>query len=221
VLVLNDFTALALSIPQLAGDGVRQVGRGSPQSGSAIAVVGPGTGLGVSGLVPHGDRWLPLSGEGGHVSYGGMDEHENDLLHIVRERYGHVSAERLLSGPGLVNLYQATAERAGLPAEDLSPGEISGRGLQGLEPFAQVLDQFCGILGTVAGNLALTLGAAGGVYLGGGIVPRLGQFLDRSSFRTRFEAHGRLSAWLETVPTYVIQAPNPALIGAARALFSN
>jgi len=221
LLVLNDFTALALSIPYLRADGVRRVGRGAPKSGAAIAVLGPGTGLGVSGLIPYGDEWQPLSGEGGHVSYGGMDEHENELLRIVRERYGHVSAERLLSGPGLVNLYLATAGHAGLPAEDVSPVEISGHGLQGVEPFTQVLERFCGILGTVAGNLALTLGAAGGVYIGGGIVPRLGLFLDRSSFRSRFEAHGRLSAWLETVPTYVIQAPNPALTGAARALFSS
>jgi len=184
-----------------------------------IGLIGPGTGLGVSGLVWSGQRWLPLQTEGGHVSFAATSEREWALSRVLQRRFGHVSPERLLSGPGLVNLYTALAELDAWPAPALQPAQITARGLAATCPHCrEALDLFCAALGTAAGNLALSLGARGGVYIGGGIVPRLGDFFDRSAFRARFEAKGRFSAYLAAIPTWVITAENPALRGVATAL---
>ncbi|WP_258869021.1 glucokinase [Alkalilimnicola ehrlichii] len=216
--VLNDFTALALSVPQLAPSELRQVGGGVPVAGNPIAVIGPGTGLGVSGLIPAGDRYIPLHSEGGHVTYGAASVRESRLLAIIGRRFGHVSAERLVSGPGLVNVYQALGELTGATVEPLSPAEISRRALQGDCAICRdALDTFCSILGTAAGNLVLTLGARAGVYIGGGIVPKLGDYFAQSPFRAAFEHRGRFSRYLAAVPSYVIHAQDPALRGAAQA----
>ena len=173
----------------------------------------------MSGLVWSGDRWLPLQTEGGHVTFSPTDGREWAIGQILHRRFGHVSPERLLSGPGLVNLYAALAELEGWPAEDLTPADLTERALAGTCPHSrEVLELFCGALGTAASNLAITLGARGGVYIGGGIVPRLGDFFDRSTFRSRFEAKGRFSTYLAAIPTWVITAANPALRGVAAAL---
>ena len=219
LLILNDFTAFALSLPLLGANERRAVGGGAAVAGEPIGLIGAGTGLGVSGLVWSGDRWLPLQTEGGHVTFSPTDGREWAIGQILHRRFGHVSPERLLSGPGLVNLYAALAELEGWPAEDLTPADLTERALAGTCPHSQeVLELFCGALGTAAGNLAITLGARGGVYIGGGIVPRLGDFFDRSTFRSRFEAKGRFSAYLAAIPTWVITAANPALRGVAAAL---
>lgn len=216
---INDFTALALSLPALQGHERVQVGGGEPVPGKAMALVGAGTGLGVSGLIPVGpDRWVPLEGEGGHVTLPAWDADEAQLIEVMRHQHPHVSAERALSGPGLVALYQAHATLRGLVPEALSPADVSQRGLDGRCPLClAALDSFCAMLGTVAADLALTLGARGGVYVGGGIVPRLGAHFGRSPFRARFEAKGRFGPYLQRIPVYVIQAPFSALIGASRA----
>ncbi len=222
LLVINDFSALALALPALQAWQLRQVGPGAPVHGAPRALLGPGTGLGVSGLVPgaHGQE-VPLSGEGGHVTLAAADDDEAAVIALLQHRFGHASAERALSGPGLVNLYQALCRLHHVHIDiGLDAPEITQAGLRGeCAQCAAAVEMFCSLLGTVAGNLALTLGARGGVYLGGGIVPRLGAALERSRFRERFEAKGRFAGYLHEIPTYVIDAEtSPALLGASRAL---
>lgn len=219
LLLINDFTALALALPLLQPSEVEQVGAGAPQPDQPIGLIGAGTGLGVSGLLPGPGGHVPLTGEGGHVSLPATNDREASLIALLAQRYGHVSAERVLSGPGLVALHDAIRQLDGAPPETLASAEISRRGLAASCPHCvDTLSCFCAMLGTVAGNLALTLGAHGGVYVGGGIVPRLGHFFSESAFRQRFESKGRFSAYLGRIPTYVIHASNPALLGASRAL---
>lgn len=223
LVVINDFTALALALPDLPSESLRQVGGGAPVAGAAIGLIGPGTGLGVSGLVPGGDpgSWLPLQGEGGHVTLAAGNAREAEVLQVLRNRFGHASAERAISGQGLEALHSALCGLNGAPdAGPISAAEISRRALALLDPeCVEAVDLFCGFLGNVAGNLALTLGARGGVYIGGGIVPRLGEAFTRSRFRVCFEDKGRFRDYLAPIPVYVIHAEvSPALLGAARAL---
>jgi len=218
--VINDFTALALSVPHLTPNDVRKIGQGEAASGKPIAVIGPGTGLGVSGLVPTPDGgWVALQGEGGHVSIGVRTDREIAIHDVLNDRYRHVSAERFLSGEGLENICNALREIDGLDPLELTPARISARGLSGEDPICtEALGIFAELLGSCAGNLALTLGSEGGVYIGGGIVPLLGDWFAQSNFREHFEAKGRMSALLTEIPTYVITAPYPALTGAASVL---
>jgi glucokinase len=217
--LVNDFTALALALPALGAADLRQVGRGEAQPGAACGLIGAGTGLGVSGLLPAAGGHVPLQGEGGHVSLPASTPREAAVIGLLAARHGHVSAERALSGPGLVALHDALRVLAGVPAIALTPAQVSARALGASCPFCvEAVALFCALLGTVAGDLALTLGARGGVYIGGGIVPKLGDFFVRSAFRERFVAKGRFRPWLERVPTRVIVAPHAALIGASAAL---
>lgn len=217
--VVNDFTALALSLPQLPSTELEKVGGGSADGGHPLAVIGPGTGLGVSGLVPCADKWLPLQGEGGHVTLGANTPRELAVHTWLSERYRHVSAERWLSGPGLVNIVSALREIDGLETLEYTPAIVTERGLSGEDAACrEALELFCSLLGSCAGNLVLTLGAQDGVYIGGGIAPRLGDFFARSGFRESFEAKGRMRTYLERVPSFVIRSPYPALIGAARLI---
>ena len=219
LLLVNDFTALALSLPHLATVELEQVGDGEARPGQAIALLGAGTGLGISGLVPAGDTLVPLQGEGGHVSLPASTPREAQVVAWLAARHGHVSAERVLSGPGLLALYTALCALNGVPAETLSAEAVSARGRDGTCPHCvEALSMFCALLGTVAGDLALTLGARGGIYIGGGIVPQLGEFFARSPFRARFEAKGRFQPYLARIPTWVIRSPHVALIGASAAL---
>lgn len=219
LIFLNDFSALAMSLPYLQSGELKPIGEGKAQPGRAIAVIGPGTGLGVSGLIPAGGGYLPLSGEGGHVSLSPATQEEFAVAAHLQHEYGHVSAERVLSGPGLVVLHQALAVVRGQAAEALSAATITNIGLEGKDGLCvDALSMFCALLGSVAGNLALTLGAQGGVFVGGGIVPRLGEFFERSAFRQRFQEKGRFKAYLSEIPTNVILAAQPALTGAAVAL---
>ena len=223
LVVINDFTALALALPMLTPAQLRQVGGGKAVEGSAIALLGPGTGLGVSGLVfpPGSGNGVPLAGEGGHVTLAAQTPVEFEVLRILQARYGHVSAERAVCGAGLVDLYHAVRVLAGVGgAEVSSAAQVTEQALQGSDPLAlQALELFCGFLGNVAGNLALTLGARGGVYIGGGVVHRLGAWFDQSPFRARFESKGRFQPYLASIPCWVIDpGAAPALHGAARAL---
>lgn len=216
---VNDFTALALSLPYLTGEERRQIGGGTAVEGAAIGVIGPGTGLGVSGLIPQRGRYSALEGEGGHASLSGQNDEELAVIGQIQRMFPHCSAERALSGPGLQTLYRALANVRGITAQDLSSPEISTRAVKGEDALCvDTLNMFCAFLGSEAGNLALTLGALGGVFIGGGIVPQLGKFFDASPFRARFEAKGRFAAYLEKIPTFVITAAYPALTGAAAAL---
>jgi glucokinase len=223
LVVINDFTALALALPDLPPNELQQLGGVAPASGAPIGLLGPGTGLGVSGLLPSTEpgRWVALQGEGGHATLAACDAREAAVLEWLRTRFGHASAERAVSGQGLEALHEALGALDGAArAAPLPAAEISRRALAASDPrCVEALDLFCAFLGTAAGNLALTLGARGGVYVGGGIVPRLGDAFARSRFRERFEDKGRFRAYLEAIPVYVIHAKvSPALRGAARAL---
>ncbi|WP_018606133.1 glucokinase [Uliginosibacterium gangwonense] len=216
---VNDFTALALSLPYLSSTEKRQVGRGAAVEGAAIGVIGPGTGLGVSGLIPQKGRYSALEGEGGHVTLSAQTEEEFAVIAAILKTHSHCSAERVLSGPGLKTLYRALAEVRGIQARNIDSPEISSLGVSKQDALCtDTLNMFCALLGSEAGNLALTLGALGGIFIGGGIVPRFGDFFEASPFRRRFEAKGRFSSYLEKIPTYVITAAYPALTGAAAAM---
>ena len=218
LIFLNDFTALALSVPQLTAAERYQVGGAAPLADAPIAVIGPGTGLGVSGLLRADERWLALQGEGGHVTLPAVEPREMAVVASLHRRYKHVSAERVLCGDGLELLYRTLAELDGAAADPLDAGEITRRALEGEDPRCrEAVQLFCGWLGNVAGNLALTLGARGGVYIGGGIVPRLGEYFAVSPFRPCFEAKGRFRGFLTAIPVYVITAKYPALIGCVQA----
>jgi glucokinase len=221
-LVVNDFTALAMSLPALQPADLRPLGGGNPVAGATIALIGPGTGLGVSGLVPDANgRYSALSGEGGHVTLPATDDFEAALLSIMRKEYEHVSAERALSGSGLVNLYRAVCALEGCAARNLEPADVTDAAVAKTDAqCVQAVHYFTRFLGNVAGNLALTLGSLGGVYIGGGIVPRLGSAFDADVFRQSFESKGRYRALLSTLPVWVITASTPALVGASRALDS-
>ena len=217
--IVNDFVANATAIPHLSATDCLQVGGGAPLSGAPVGVIGPGTGLGVGALVPSANGPIAIAGEGGHVTMTPAAVQESAILDLMRKRYDHVSAERVLSGAGLVNLYNALCELDRTPAALFTPTQISNSRMWDENPQTrEATAMFCAMLGTVAGNLALTLGALGGVYIAGGIVPQLGSFFAQSEFRTRFEAKGRLGAYLAGIPTYVIVRPLPALLGAAALL---
>lgn len=219
LLLLNDFTALALALPKLSAKELTQIGGGAPRPDSPLALIGPGTGLGVSALVPHPGGWRALAGEGGHVSFAPQDERESAVWRYAAARFGHVSAERLLSGPGISLIHQALCERDGEDDAPREPSWISAQGLAGRDARCrETLEIFCGALGSAAGNLALTLGARGGVYIGGGIVPRLSGFFEQSPFRRRFEDKGRMSGYLADIPVYLITSAYPALQGVAAYL---
>jgi glucokinase len=216
--IVNDFTAIAMGLPDLGGEHLLAVGGGKAVAGAPMGVLGPGTGLGVSGLLPVGDRWLALAGEGGHVTLPATDEREAGIIALLRGEEGHVSAERLISGSGLVNLYQALCMLSGVPAPELKPDEISHRASGG-DPLAHdAVTLFFSFLGTVAGNLALTLGAFGGIYIAGGIAPRLKDVFVASPFRAKFEAKGRYSDYMADIPTWLVLDDVPAFRGLAAIL---
>ena len=218
LIFMNDFTALAMAVRHLPHSDLEAIGGGRPQPNSPIALLGPGTGLGVSGLIPSGEHWIPLQGEGGHVTLSVMNEREIAVLKQLHQRFSHVSAERVLSGAGLVNLYEALCAVDGIVPQQLTPPDVTRRAMEGsCRTCMEAITIFCALLGTLAGNLALTLGALGGVYIGGGIVPQLGRLFVSSHFRDRFEDKGRYAEYLSAIPTYIIHAALPALVGLAHA----
>jgi glucokinase len=219
LLVVNDFTAVAAGVPYLKANDRTTIGGGRGVAGAPIGVIGPGSGLGVGWLLPVGGAWFPLSGEGGHVTMATATARESLVLERMRSRFGHVSAERVLSGPGIVNLYTMLAEIDGVPAASYSPTQITDPEIGGQEPRCRMaVEMFCEMLGTIAGNLALTLNARGGIYIAGGIVPKLGPVFAASGFRARFEEKGRMRALLESIPTFVITHEFPAFLGLAALL---
>ncbi|MGY0398989.1 MAG: glucokinase [Ostreibacterium sp.] len=221
LLVMNDFTAQALSVEQVDPVNLSQIGGKKPDNIFPIAVVGPGTGLGVSGLIPDAQgRMIPLSGEGGHVAFAPYDETERRLLAFAEKEFQYyVSAERLLCGAGLSLLYRFFAMEAGKIARDKTPAEVTKGALIDSDPIClRTLSRYCLILGGFCADVVLTIGAMGGVYLCGGIVPRFTDFLKASDFRMRFEAKGRFAHYMEPVAVYVVGHPQPGLLGAAVAL---
>lgn len=216
--IINDGAAFAYSLPHLPNDELFHLGGGEPVAGHAKVAVCPGTGLGASGLVPNGREWVAVPGETGHVDLPVVEELEIEVLRAVRKDRGRTSVEAILSGPGLLILRNAIAAVLDLDAAPIDASELTrlATAKDGADPLCkQTLETFCALLGGVAGNMALTFGALGGVYIGGGIPPRFPDFLKASAFRHRFEAKGRMSDLLKRIPTLLITGHNVALRGAA------
>ncbi|MFC4052012.1 glucokinase [Actinomadura syzygii] len=210
--VLNDFEALALALPRLGDDDLIPIGGGSPNPDAPRAVLGPGTGLGVAGLVPTRSGWVPLAGEGGQVDAPAATDRELDVARLLRAEKGTATAEYLLSGDGLVRIHRYLAALDGADAPGLTAEQITER--RDDPRCAEALGMFCALLGSLAGNVALTLGARGGVYLGGGILPRIADVLRDSAFRERFEGKPPVEEYMRGIPTALIVHPGPALAGA-------
>ena len=217
LLLLNDFEALALALPHL-GPTQWRAHHDPPRLDAPLAVLGPGTGLGVACCVPTAAGWVALPGEGGHATLAPADDYEAAVLSLARRRLPHVSAERLLSGLGLPLLHEVVSTLDGHPLQRLAAPEIVALAVDGDTVAGRTFEVFFAMLGGLAGNVALTVGARGGVFVGGGIVPRLGELFFASSFRERFEAKGRLQPWLAAIPTALITDTDAALTGAASAL---
>lgn len=214
--VINDFTAQALAVPRLAPEERTHIGGGEAQAGAAMAVIGPGTGLGVAGLLPVHGTWYPIPSEGGHVSLAPHDERDVALLACLQRRFDHVSNERVLSGPGLVNLATALAEIDGEALALDDPREVSRRAQSGECRFCkEALARFASFLGAASGDLALTFCALGGVYISGGLCRNLGPLFDLARFRASFVAKGRFVDYLTRIPTYLVTRRDPGLLGAA------
>ncbi len=213
--IVNDFEAVAHGIAHLDSDNLVQLGGGSRNTEGNIAVLGPGTGLGVKHLVRTEQGWKVLAGEGGHVDFAPVDEADLALWHFIRESRDRVSIEEILSGRGLVHIYQSMARLRSADATIEHAREIVNRGLAGeCSICEESLQQFCSILGTFAGNLALNLNTSGGVFLCGGVLTQLGDFLQSSQFRERFEAKGRFRSYVDQIPVFLITDQEPGLNGA-------
>lgn len=220
LVVVNDFSALAMALPMLHRSDVRQVGGGEARARGVLGVLGAGTGLGVSGLIPSSDGWVPLSTEGGHASFSPRNDLEKAVMQEAENRFHHVSFERVVSGAGLELIYEVHMSgraRRGRKAP-LESRVITEKALAGDVDCWVALNCFCEMLGSAAANLALTLGARGGVYIGGAIVRGIGPALDRSGFRTRFESHGRFSRYLAEIPTSVILNERATMLGVSAIL---
>ena len=219
LVAINDFVAQALAIPRLDPTDLQKLGGGDPVADRAIVVVGPGTGLGVAGLIRIGEKYHPIPTEGGHVSFSPKDEVEIDVMRLLQRRHGHVSNERLLSGPGLVSFARALAEIAGQDLSLTSPSEVTARAETGVCPICiDALERFCALLGAAAGDLALSYGARGGVYLTGGMVAHLGRWFDADQVLQAFVSKGRFESYLNRIPVYRVLRTDTGLIGAAAAL---
>lgn len=222
-ILVNDLTATAHAIPALKADDVRQIGRGVPVERAPVAVLGPGTGLGVSGLVPtSGGDYVAISGEGGHVGLAPTNEREISIIFQLMMQVGYVSAESVLSGPGLETLYMAIAALEGIEsgsrpsAPDILRMAVDRSDDPASRTANETINQFAAWLGQVAGDVGLTLGARGGIYIGGGIVRRWGEAFDEALFRRRFEMKGPMRDYMSSIPSYIIVTPEPALIGLSR-----
>lgn len=214
VRLLNDFEAVAWSLPRLSGDKLLQIGGQQAVEGAPLVALGPGTGLGMATNIPHGHGHLVLSSEGGHSTMAGSTAREDAVIAYLRQRFGHVSSERVLSGRGLENLHEALAALDGIVLPKPRAAEITRDGVEGTCATSRAaIEMFCAMLGTVAGNLALTLGAKGGIYIAGGILRHMPDYLARSQFRARFEDKGRSRKYLEPIPVYLVLDEDVAFIG--------
>jgi glucokinase len=214
VRLINDFEAVAWALPRLASSDLRQIGGGEPKPRAPMVVVGPGTGLGVAAYVPSEPRPIVLRSEGGHATVPSGSLREDAIIESLRRQFGHVSAERVLSGGGLENLYKAIAAIESAPVPKRNAAAILEAAVsETCATSLAALETFCALLGEIAGNLALTFEAAGGVFIAGGITPHLRDYLPKSGFRSRFEAKGRITRHLQKIPTHLILHEDPAFLG--------
>ncbi|MFL0809732.1 MAG: glucokinase [Agarilytica sp.] len=213
--ILNDFSGLAYSLPELRGDDLFQIKTGEAKAWGPLTVIGPGTGFGTATLVRTRTEWQVLESEGGHITFAPVTALETEILRVLRKQYERVTVEHLLSGSGLVRIYQSLAEINGQTAEKLLPGDIVETGLENSQSLsAQVMEVFCEVLGSVAGDIALINNCSGGMYLAGGILPRFQQYLHRSNFVERFLEKAPMKEVVEPIPVHLITSASAALIGA-------
>ena len=219
LLAVNDFVAMAMALPKLAPDEKRRIGGGEARAEGVIGLIGASTGLGVSALIPNGERWATLASEGGHMAFSPANETELVVLRHAWKRWLHVSSERLISASGLVLIHEALAADEGSAAHIDSADEVLRRGLhEGDALCRRALDCLCGMLGTAAGNLAVMLNATGGIYVGSALVRDLAGFIEQSSFRRAFENKGRNTEFVSRIPTYLVLSDQTGLRGAAEVL---
>ena len=215
--IINDFAAVARALPALESDHLEAIGGGEARANKPMVAIGPGTGTGVASLAfDRAGAPIVLPGEGGHVDFAPITDIEAEVLSRLRAQFGRVSIERLLCGAGIMNIYRALSDIRDLAAVHVSPEAVGGAAQQGDDTLAaETMNTFFSVLGSAAGNLALTLGAHGGVYLAGGIAPRYIDLLRKSDFRARFLAKGRFADFNGEIATYVVTHPDPGLLGAA------
>ncbi|MGF1607623.1 MAG: glucokinase [Rhodothalassiaceae bacterium] len=221
VAAVNDFEAIAHAVPALAPEHLTPIGEVPAPAAAAVekrAITGPGTGLGVAQLVGTAGRTLVIPTEGGHVSFAPQSDRQREIDRVLRHDYPRLSVERLISGPGLINLHRALAKIEDVDAPDLQPSEITRLARSGDQLCRLVLEEFFAIFGAFCGDLALISGARHGVLIAGGILPPLADLLAASDFRTAFQAKGRFSGYVQAVPTQLICHPDPGLLGAAALL---
>jgi glucokinase len=219
ILIINDFEAVAHGITELSQDDLVKVGGEAPLANKAVGILGAGTGLGVACLVPYADGYHVLDTEGGHADYAPIDDLQSAVVSALRARFGRVSLERLLSGKGLLNIYTALCSIENVDADFETPAEVVAAALDERDTKAlQTLNMFCEGVGAAAGNLALTFGAKGGIYIAGGVIPRFQEFFIRSGFRRKFEDKGRFVSYLKPIPVYLVISSNLGLLGAAKKL---
>ena len=215
-LAMNDFAAVAAACSQVSNDHLVTIKSGVNQSDATKAVFGPGTGLGVAGLVHYNGQWIPVPCEGGHVNIAPATPFETEVIKAAMSNHGHVSAELLISGPGLVNLYNAICKVRGVAAQPLKPADITQGALRDkTDVHLETLNTFCSFIGSFAGNLALTYGAKGGIYMAGGVLPRFSDFLASSPFVERFQNKGVMSHYVADIPAQLMVHPETAFVGAA------
>ena len=216
--VINDFAALAWALPLLSDAGLTRLGPQLPARPGPRVVLGPGTGLGVACLAQDGKTTLALPTEGGHVGFAPANLREVEVLKILLGRHTRVSAERVLSGPGLEVLHQTLGQVDGVRRAKMSARQIVEAATSRQGPCWDTVQAFAGMLGSFAGDVALMVGAQGGVYLGGGLVEHLSPMLEETPFRQRFEEKGRLADFVRALPTFIITGRLAALVGAAACL---
>ena len=215
--VINDFTAQALALPALGDSQLVRIGAGNAIDDAVRLIIGPGTGLGVAGLKPVMNHWLPLPGEGGHAAYSPVSKMDVDILAELQKEEPFISWENVLCGSGLETLFRAHSKLVG-ENQTLKDYEITTKALEGDALCKQVLNHFCELLGRAAGNAALTMGAQGGVYIAGGIIPRFPEFFAESGFRAAFESNSKMVNYLKAIPTWLVCSDNPGLLGSCEAL---
>ncbi len=214
--IINDFEAVAHGITELSSDEFVQIGGGEAVPNKAIGILGAGTGLGVAALAPHENGYVVLDTEGGHADYSPINDLQSAVVSCLRARFGRVSLERLLSGKGLLNIYSALCSIEDVKMEFDTPADIVAAALNNAETKAlQTLNMFCEGIGAASGNLALTFGAKGGIYIAGGVIPRFQEFFISSAFRSKFEDKGRFVSYLKPIPVYLVVRENLGLLGAA------
>ena len=225
VKLLNDFEAIAYAVPLIPGDDCLPIGlpeaRPLAQANYTVGVMGPGTGLGAVGLCQRNGQIFPIASEASHGGFAPESQVQIDMLAVMRERFDRVSAERLVSGPGLENIYWALTRIHGEQRQHLSAAEIFAKNADSSDSrAAEAVQMFFEILGQVVGDYALALGAHNGMFIAGGIVQRYPELIENSRFRSGFENKGRYRSLMESIPTQLIMHPHPGLLGASSCALS-